>query len=402
MADHRAGALLIALLAAVTTACGGGTTATPQPAPASPTAQPAATAKATTPIPATSARLENVLFAVLEPGAESQPNTTVAITGIDGLARAKATFAPRALPRIGNAFPFTQLEAHTAAGAVYFMDGSGAVRRLSPDGANQPVTSFPITQPQQLAAFAVSPDGRRLAASVLTLPPRLAEPQPFGGWPAGARASVLIEVASAGGQAQTIQTLDLGPIETAKLDETGLTIAGWDGGGPVALNFSLRGTQQGYNGYRALGVRSHLDEATGKPTGPPLGGPGCVSWGEAANGTVGCGVYAGQAFSIRAADGTVLYEFTAEAGNFIYPALSPDGSRTAVFQTGNDINRTTIQSKQGGKRLSVGFQPEGWLDADTLIGHNPGGNLAYLRLATPDRVEDLGFKGTFAGIVKAG
>ncbi|HEY4026374.1 MAG TPA: hypothetical protein VGO86_08075, partial [Candidatus Dormibacteraeota bacterium] len=71
----------------------------------------------------------------------------------------------------------TQPVARTANGRVYYLDATGRVRSLSPDGAVSDVITLPFSsqisqagRSDQELAFAVSPDGRQLIASVLTLP----------------------------------------------------------------------------------------------------------------------------------------------------------------------------------------------------------------------------------------
>src|SRR5205823_13932993 len=62
--------------------------------------------------------------------------------------------------------------AHVAAGRAYFIDGDGTVRSLSQTGGIRQETRFPVTDSQQEASFAVSPEGRHLIGAVVTLPPK--------------------------------------------------------------------------------------------------------------------------------------------------------------------------------------------------------------------------------------
>jgi len=95
---------------------------------------------------------------------------TIALAGLDGFAKAKATFAPRHIPDVPMAGAVLEPEATVAAGAAYYIDGHGLIRRLSPDGSIRTVTTIPLTSPQQSASFAVSPDGKRFMAGLLTYP----------------------------------------------------------------------------------------------------------------------------------------------------------------------------------------------------------------------------------------
>jgi len=54
--------------------------------------------------------------------------------------------------------------------------------------------------------------------------------------------------------------------------------------------------------------------------------------------------------------------------------------------------------------LPTGFEPEGWLDSGTLIGvRAPGaiqGAMAVVHLSNASRLVDLGFTGSFVGVVQ--
>ena len=70
------------------------------------------------------------------------------------------------------------------------------------------------------------------------------------------------------------------------------------------------------------------------------------------------------------------------------------------FQAGIDLN-----SAEGNPvLLASGFQPQGWLDSSTLIGlmGQGSGAMALIRLNSPTRAIDLGFKGFFVGVVQGG
>src|SRR4029077_14719479 len=113
-----------------------------------------------------------LLFAVLEAKGTVNAYTwnTVAIAGLDGRARAKTTFVPMPLPKMGCIGAVIPVPAHVAAGKVYFADGKGVVRSLSVTGQVTRVATFALTSSQQMLSFAVSPDGSRLLGTVFTLP----------------------------------------------------------------------------------------------------------------------------------------------------------------------------------------------------------------------------------------
>src|SRR5207302_912643 len=122
------------------------------------------------------------------------PAPAAAIVPVDAayrrVARAKATFTPRSRPFIGNAAAVLEPEAHVAAGAVFYVDGQGTVRRLHAGAPPATVTTFPFLTSQTEFSFAVSGDGTALAASGFTFPPQASPPPcdqpmacPFGAGP---------------------------------------------------------------------------------------------------------------------------------------------------------------------------------------------------------------------------
>src|SRR6266702_5720513 len=130
---------------------------------AEPSAEPSATPTALSspgakpsPIPTPTAS-PALLFAVLEAKGTANAWTynTVAIAGLDGHARATATFAPMPVPDLGCMGAVIPESAHVAAGKVFFSDASGVVRSLASDGTVTTVANFPLTSSQQMLSFAV-------------------------------------------------------------------------------------------------------------------------------------------------------------------------------------------------------------------------------------------------------
>lgn len=163
------------------------------------------------------------LFAVLETrGAGSQQvgpaNDKIVIAGSDGYGRARATFVPRHIELTGCCGgPILEPEAYVAGGAVYCIDGKGVVRRLTLSGLAQVVATFAITSSHQEVSFAVSPDGSKLMAAILS----------FGA--AGAPWTLDLELASNGGQTVLLSRRQL-------TEATGFAITqvvGWDEAGPT-------------------------------------------------------------------------------------------------------------------------------------------------------------------------
>src|SRR6476646_4241222 len=162
--------ICLALFALAVTACGqanGNPSAAVSPASsATPTAATSASAQ---PSPTSQS---STLFAVLEAKGTGSWSTynTVAIAGLDGYARAKTTFAPMPVPNLGCIGAIIPPSAHVAAGKVFFADARGVVRSLSTTGTVTTVATFPMTSPQQMLSFAVSPDGAKLVATIFTSP----------------------------------------------------------------------------------------------------------------------------------------------------------------------------------------------------------------------------------------
>jgi hypothetical protein len=85
---------------------------------------------------------------------------TVSIVAADGHLAASATARKRSVPRVQVS------NLSTSATTVYYLDGDSDVRYLRPDGSSGLATHIVLTA-KHAAAFAVSPDDRRIAVSVL-------------------------------------------------------------------------------------------------------------------------------------------------------------------------------------------------------------------------------------------
>jgi hypothetical protein len=337
-----------------------------------------ATRSAAAPHPATSPTPRpELLVAVLERrGGASTPNL-VAIVGLDGRARARAGFTGRAVPGAGALTAVLQPEARVVGGTVYYADGLGVVRRLTSRGGDPPtVATFPITSDQQVVAVAVSPDGRRLMATVLTVQP----------W------HVDVEVAPAGGPTVTVRSIDVAATEPGTAPRLP-QLTGWDATGPVALPDGLAAQAQDDAGGLWQGHPAHLDGHG--LAGPPLGGPTCGASFEEADGTLLCNDAEGSTTTLRRPDGVVIHRFAHTGGG---PRLSPDGDRLAYSLGGG---RSAVQSWDGTTvPLAGGFTPSGWLAGDLLIGNTGREELAYVDLSAPGRAVDMGFGGAFVGVVQ--
>ena len=345
-----------------------------------------------TPSPAASPRQAGLLFAVLESTNERVfpvDATAVAIVGLDGFARAKQHFTPRSVPRQCDAESLPRLEATVADGKVFYADGSGVVRSLDPAGAVTDVIRFPITG-QQLLSFAVDPSGGRLLGTVTTIPK-------FGtGPPCQQQGSydVDLESGTSGGQAENVYHQAYAQIDQ---NTNFLAAVGWDPAGAMLTVHTEIATQQGPNGRLWYGQLAHW---TPQGIGATVGGSDCEAQDEQDNSIACLSGSTGSTGSVRSPDGTVQWTLPHEAYAI---HLSPDAMQAAYCGFG--AAPCYVTGRDGSSvKLPAGFQPSGWLDASTLIGVVGGdvyGEMETISLSDVTKVDDLGFKGMFVGVVQA-
>jgi hypothetical protein len=313
----------------------------------------------------------------------------VAIVGLDGYARAKADFMPRHNPVVGNAAPLLQPEARVAGGRVFFVDGSGVLRELTRQGSKQ-LATFSLGTQQELA-FAVSPDGAHLEASRFTYPPLNPNPSNPGETFLKGNFKYELLAADAGGATRTIASSQTGNGFTNEPE-----MVGWDASGPIATVDTAFGTQQDTLGRMMWGHAVNVD-ATGH-VGPILGGTDCVVASISGDDML-CSDDQFTSYSVRTRSGTRVWSVPPAApGQYrAYLVLSPDSRRVAY--TGG------VTARDGSSiKLPANFMPEGWLDNGTLVGitgTNAQQEMVVVRLASPDKLDDLGFKGEFVGVVQA-
>jgi hypothetical protein len=368
------GSLVIALL--FMSACG----STQRTSSASVTASPTAVPLISTSPSATG------LFAVLRargPGSSPDAHDFIVIAGPDGYGRARATFTPRHIPVPAQCCGglLTEPEAHVAGGAVYFIDGTGVVRRLTQAGSISVVATFSLS-PNQLISFAVSPDGRKVMAAMLTIPTGN-EPLTLDLWlVTDNRPATRLHHAVAK------QSYDLLNIQLVDWDAEGpIAVVG----GPFAAEHGLLDGQRWFGGHLA---RLDLSGVVGQT----LGGSDCVPYALPLEGRVICSQSLEQGgfhISVRSLAGQVIWNgppaITVDQG---YLAISPDGSRLAMHGA--------IQSFHGTKvPLPAQFLPTAWLDSKTLIGilaaSHTSQEMGIVRVDAPGTVQDWGFAGEFVG-----
>jgi hypothetical protein len=325
-------------------------------------------------------------------------NDVVAIVRVNGTARARAAFKRRLLPRMRAALPVPQPEARVAAGKVFFADGSGTVRSLSVDGTVSEVTRFPLTDPQQTLSFAVSPDGSRLMGAVLQFPPfsSALAPTPDSNVTAG---SFTLELFSATSGAQATSILKKSWSQSADVPRDVLALVGWSANAPLATVDTDLAIQQRTEGRQMFGHVAEIDR-TGRP-GLMVGGSGCRPWTVLPDETALCDDGSYQNVSVRSRGGDVVFQLP-DPGNdqYLNLTLSPDASRVA-YETLSGRS-FVLQHDRNPVVMAVGFQPQGWLDSSTVIGltGQGSGDMALVRLNSPTRAIDLGFKGFLVGVVQ--
>jgi len=168
------GKLAALLLLAAAAACGAPSTVaghSPSPvassssagasASASASASPAASAPPASPTPVAVTASYGVLV-----GQQSGATYTVSLVGIDGKVVTSAQAStPAAVTCANTAAAVLPLPVSTSNTRLYFMDGQGVVRFLSPDGDTGRATTVPIGAARR-SMFTVSPDDRRIAVIV--------------------------------------------------------------------------------------------------------------------------------------------------------------------------------------------------------------------------------------------
>ncbi|MGA7910212.1 MAG: hypothetical protein WCC30_01505 [Candidatus Dormiibacterota bacterium] len=360
-------------------------------------AQPQPTSVASSsPMPSTSSPPRPLLFAALETNASAAQFqwNTVAIAGLDGIARAKTTFVPMPIPYGGCEGPVLPPSAHVAAGKVYFADGMGKIRSLSPQGDVATVATIPFTGNQQMLSFAVSPDGMDLLAAVFTLPAQAQSGNPCAGGAPFEPGPFTLDVYSvqAGGASRRLYHEVLPTSSTQPLPNV-MAFSGWDKIGPEATYPTQWATQGG--GPHPDGVTVWVDPSSGQVSRQLSDPQSCLVWDVAASGDFVCTTPQAGDISVRRPDGTEVWSFKAPANSpYENPRLSPLEGRVAAGGRDSAVVTST------GNHVALGLYPLGWLDDTTVIGGGYTADFTYVSLSTPSAVTDIGFKGLFVGAIE--
>jgi hypothetical protein len=343
----------------------------------------------------------SLLFAALEAKGATNPLgwNTVAIAGLDGYARAKATFTSMPVPYVGCAGAVLPMSAQVAAGKVFFADGTGVIRSLVPGGQPTQVTQFPMRSSQQMLSFAVSPDGTELLATIFTIPPKpTSGPDPCvtGGPMFGPGAFTLdVYAAQTGSSSRLLYHEDLPVSSTAPVPNI-MEFIGWDKVG-VEGTYPTGWATQGGGPHHYSGLPVRVDANTGKVVGQVSDPNKCSVEDIAATGDYLCAVQGTTELDVRRPDASVIWRYTLPASSpYFLEFLSPDENRMLAVGS----NNAAIDRGGAVTNLPDSFPGTAWLDAQTAIGGGYGTNFSYVSLGAPATAVDIGFTGLFLGTVR--
>jgi hypothetical protein len=390
------------LLAALVAACGSTPVATRNvsPVPTSnastgtaPSAQPPTGTTSGSPLPSPRANPSPSvnLFAVVETGANASQPGTVAIVGLDGYAKAKATFQPRVGPVVPDAYTPLQSVAQVVGSSVYYIDGVGTVRVLRVGSQPQVVARFPLQPAQEDIWFAVSPDGSRVVAGILTLP-ALGPNVPGTGWPTLVGPWKFdLKMATAGGQTTNLVHTESAyePDDQNHLWKPMFPV-GWTSSGPVVMEPAYVTSQNAWTG----GALYSIDD-TGKKI-KQLGGTGCNSASITSTGLIPCSIVTSNNVTVRDLGGAVVWA-THVDGSIAWDVRLSPGAQAI-------LSDRQVETKAGGiVPMASNFGTQGWLDGQTVLGRvqytTTQGNLSWVGLSDPTTIHDLGFQGTFVAAI---
>src|SRR5947209_956384 len=159
-------AVLISSLLAAACGGGGGNVAGRSPSPVATGVTPAAGTPSASPTPGPVAKPYGVLV-----GSQAATSYSVSLVGVDGKVAASAQATSPVVTSCGSvaSAPFP-LPVSTSDSRVYFMDASGAIHWLTPDGTKDAaaIATVPAATASRRSTFAVSPDDSEMAVAVAT------------------------------------------------------------------------------------------------------------------------------------------------------------------------------------------------------------------------------------------
>lgn len=259
----------------------------------------------------------------------------------------------------GETAAYTMPETSISSTRVYFLDGESTVKALSPDGSVQTVMNISAPANSQVV-FAVRPDDRRIAVSVITLAAsRL---------PASFNEVMYVEDLGTGSNR----------VDIYSSTSAGEWPVGWHSGrliiGVASSDLFALDNPYGVVAYQIVDsdtgrLNSAIDCAKGLlvPAGSACATGWCTTWTACTDGTVGKQGWDGTKalFAIPSAPmPKILMAWNNSA------ELSPDGTRIAADnlvdpQTGQ--TETRLLSNGTSSSLTLLGAPQGWLDDSHVV-----------------------------------
>ncbi len=222
------------------------------PATASPTR--AATAVASMTAAPTPKPSQTYLVVVGQSTTSPHGQDVLTILDASGVKHASVTFAPPAAPPRRGAIASAQQPATAAAGKAFYLDSTGTVHAIAPDGAPADVAHFPVAADQEVS-FAVSPDGTQVIAVVNSGP---------------AFKQYSVYSAAPDGSARRVH----GPAASAGI----MRLVTWSAAGPVVITDASEDFQGCESGECQPWGHAALLDPTGGTVGAPIGGTDCMLW----------------------------------------------------------------------------------------------------------------------------
>lgn len=301
-----------------------------------------------------------------------QSQDLLTILDASGVQHASVAFAPPVAPTTVGANTSAQQPATAAAGKAFYLDSTGTLHAIAPDGTPADVTHFPVAADQEIS-FAVSPDGTQVVAVV-------------NSGPAFKQYSVYSAVR--GGSTRLVH----GPAPSGGI----IRLLTWSAAGPVVITDASAAFQGCESGEcQPWGHAALLDPASGT-VGVPVGGADCTLWDIAGSSALcsadtgpGGGV-AHTGLSIRKLDGSgakpvpvtsycsCFYDARLSAAGDVALAVSDSPGELATVIVRPDGTTSTVAVPAPTSGLGV-LAPYTWWGDHTLVGVTTCGSVGCTR-----------------------
>jgi hypothetical protein len=335
---------------------------------------------------------------------------TLTVLDSSGGRHGSVNFTPPPAPTNPNAIDAIQLPATAAAGKAFYVDSTGTVRAVAPDGSPVEVAHFPLQAGEEIS-FAVSPDGTRILAVINQ------EVGQGDGW------RYWVYTAVVDSQVQLLR----GPLVSTSI----LRLYAWTTSGPVAITDASPAYQGCEVGECSPWGHAAMVDPTSGAIGSAVGGADCELW-DINGASVLCGSgsapYAGATpanLSVRNLDGSgarPVHIAPRCAGCYFDARLSPTGDvalsmitaaggATSTVVVHPDGTAKTVASPPAGPGAAGAFDPYSWLDGATIVGVTDcssvgctadGGSLATVDTSTATvTIAPLNVRGNPAAVFSA-